>query len=64
MFRNVEFFVKTNQREERWTQKIAGSRREISEQAETLLAQAQVYALKDGEQIVLANYHILPREAS
>jgi type IV secretory pathway TraG/TraD family ATPase VirD4 len=61
MFRAVEFHVKTNKREETWTEKLSGSRREVSEQAETLLAQAQLYAIKDGEQIVSADYHILPR---
>jgi hypothetical protein len=54
MSRTVEFFVKTDQREEKWTEELAGSRREVSEQA-------QLYALKDGEQIVSANYRILPR---
>jgi hypothetical protein len=61
MSRTVECFVKTDQREEKWTEELAGSRREVSEQAETSLAQAQLYALKDGEQIVSANYRILPR---
>ena len=61
MFRAVEFHVKTNKREEAWTEKLSGSRREVSEQAETLLAQAPLYAIKDGEQIVSAEYPILPR---
>ena len=55
MFRAVEFHVKTNKREEAWTEKLSGSRREVSEPAETLLAQAQLYAIKDGEQIVSAD---------
>ena len=53
MFRAVEFHVKTNKREEAWT--LSGSRREVSEQAETWLAQAPLYASKDGEQIVSAD---------
>jgi hypothetical protein len=61
MSRTVEFYVKTSQREEKWTEKFSGSRREVSEQADCSLSQAQLGALKDGEQILSAFYRILPR---